>query len=157
MKASKGQLARIHIARKDLGLDEFVYRQILFNETGKRSAADLTYGQAKTVIEYFESAGWRPKNASPLTPQRSDASRPGFASPRQKRMIQGLWTDLSYAPKDRHAGALREFMNRISGVSDLRFLSSEGAAKVISALVAMQKTRDAGNRGKGDPGKEILE
>jgi hypothetical protein len=147
MKASKSQLARIHIAAKDLGLDDVVYRQILINETGKRSAADLTYGQARTVIEYFESAGWKPKNEGSgfnvehrtLNIERPSGQKNGFASPRELRMIQGMWADLSYAPKDRQQGALREFLSRKFGCSDLRFLSDIGAQKVINALVAMKR------------------
>jgi hypothetical protein len=158
-KASKNQLARIHIAAKDLGLDDVVYRQILINETGKRSAADLTYGQARTVIEYFEAAGWRPKTDRSGDGEKrghgDKKHRPGFASPRQVRMIQGMWADLSYAPKEKQAGALREFLHRIAGVSDLNFLSDVGAVKVISALLAMRKSHDAGKRGRGETGKEM--
>ena len=140
MKASKSQLARIHIAKKDLGLDEVVYRQILVNETGKQSAAEFTYWQAKKVLEYFEAAGWKPKlQDRGLRTEERERQRSGFAAPRQKRMIQGLWADLSYAPKEKQAGALREFMHKKFGVSDLQFLSAKGAPKVIAALQAMQR------------------
>ena len=138
MKASRSQLARIHIAAKDLGLDEVVYRQVLINETGKRSAGDLTYGQARTVIEYFEKCGWIGNAVQGPTSKVQGESRTGFASPRQIGMIRGLWADLSYAPKEKRDGALREFLWKRFRVSDLRFLSSEGASKVIVALQAMQ-------------------
>lgn len=139
MKVSKSQLARIHIAKKDLCLDDTVYRQILINETGKKSAALLSYGQAKTVIEYFEAAGWKPNGRHEARGERREyRKRDGFASPRQVGMIKGLWAELSYAPKERRDGALREFMHKKFGVSDLRFLSSEGAPKVINALLAMR-------------------
>lgn len=149
-KTNKSQLARIHIARKDLGLDELVYREVLFNETGKRSAADLTYLQAEKVLKYFEAAGWKPKVQDSGFPARGGIQggkqREGFASPKRLRMIEGLWADLSFAPKDRQKAALREFLWKRFHCSDLRFLTSEGAAKVINALLAMQKGRESVSR-----------
>ncbi len=142
MKASRSQLARIHIAAKDLALDELVYRQILFNETGKRSAAGFSYHQAKKVLDYFESVGWKPEFDERRTPNAervAEGQRPGFASPREKWMIKGLWADLSYAPKEKQQGALREFLWRRFHVSDLEFLSDTGAQKVINALLSMKE------------------
>lgn len=148
MRPNKSQLARIHIARKDLGLDELVYREVLFNETGKRSAADLTYLQAEKVLKYFEGCGWKPQGSSKLIAYSSkeNQQREGFASPRRLRMIEGLWADLSFAPKDRQKAALREFLWKRFRCSDLHFLTNEGAAKVINALLAMQKGRESVSR-----------
>ena len=39
MESRKSLMAKIHIAQKDLGLDEDTYRAMLFNLTGKISAA----------------------------------------------------------------------------------------------------------------------
>jgi hypothetical protein len=54
-----------------------------------------------------------------------------------------MWQEISRAPEGKErAVALRTFINRIAKVSDLRFLDSDGAGKVLNALKTMQ-TRES--------------
>lgn len=57
----RSQLAQIHIARKDLGLDEDTYRAMLMDVAGVDSAADLTAKGRRDVLARFESKGWKNK------------------------------------------------------------------------------------------------
>lgn len=66
------QLAQIHIAKSDLGLDDDTYRAMLMDVAGVDSAAKLNAKQRRAVLERFESKGWvnkkqkgRPKTVSP--------------------------------------------------------------------------------------------
>lgn len=57
------QLSKIHIAKKDLGLDDETYRALLVRVAGVRSAKDLTPRQAGAVLAEFTRLGWAPAQA----------------------------------------------------------------------------------------------
>lgn len=52
------QLAQIHIAKSDLGLDDDTYRAMLLDVSGVDSAAKLNAKQRAAVLERFISKGW---------------------------------------------------------------------------------------------------
>lgn len=54
------QLSKIHIAKKDLGLDDETYRALLVRVAGVRSAKDLTPRQTGAVLAEFTRLGWAP-------------------------------------------------------------------------------------------------
>lgn len=63
MKNRNQLLAAIHIGKKKLGLDDDVYRDMLENLTGKRSAKALNLNQLHDVIKHLDHLGFRsPKN-----------------------------------------------------------------------------------------------
>lgn len=59
-------LARIHLAAKELGLDKETYRALLKNTTGKESAADLGPGQRWKLMQELGRLG--AKSAAPAYP-----------------------------------------------------------------------------------------
>jgi len=68
-KRRKAMLAKIHIAKTDLGLEDHVYRDVLEREFDKRSAAKLTLAQLDTLLGIFRAWGWqspRDKKAAAL-------------------------------------------------------------------------------------------
>lgn len=135
------QKALLHVAKAKLGLTEEVYRDILRIHGGVESSKGLTWPGYQKVKKHLETLGFAAARLA-IAPYPSDEKkRPGFASPRRIRMIQGLWADLSYAPPAKRQAALREFMHKRFGVSDLRFLTEMGAANVINALLAMVKDK----------------
>jgi phage gp16-like protein len=56
------QLSKIHIAKKDLGLDEETYRSLLKRVTGATSAKDLGPMQVVAVLAELGRLGWQPKS-----------------------------------------------------------------------------------------------
>lgn len=125
----RAELAAIHVAVKQLGLDEATYRDFLFATTGHRSAAELSDGQRQQVIELLRSRGFK---------------RTAMAEKRQKRiadnsqlgMIQGLWRRLKYAgaltdPSERHLSA---FVKRRTGIQHAAWLNPQEANVVIESL-----------------------
>lgn len=56
-------LAKIHIAKAQLGLDDDTYRALLARVAGVRSAKDLTTRQVGAVLREFERLGFQPKPA----------------------------------------------------------------------------------------------
>jgi len=60
----KSELAQIHIAKQQLGLDEDTYRQMLWTVGRVTSARDLDHAGRKSVLDHMESRGWK-RHAKP--------------------------------------------------------------------------------------------
>jgi phage gp16-like protein len=52
-------LAKIHIAKKQLGLDELSYREMLFALTGVESSAQLDSGGRRKVLAHLRACGFK--------------------------------------------------------------------------------------------------
>jgi len=145
----KPELAKIHIAKKDLGLDDDLYSDIIANIGGAKSgsAKDLTnIGRAK-VLGHFRQLGWEKKGGSSGKMKYTDLDNNdgGRASGAQMRLIEALWNEVSYAgTEDAKKKALRTFLKNKTktassqGIEGIRFLSSWQAHKIIIALKAME-------------------
>lgn len=58
-KASRNQrLAAIHMGKKQLGLDDDIYRDMLEQVTGKRSAKDMSDDDLVKVIQHMDGLGF---------------------------------------------------------------------------------------------------
>lgn len=103
-------LAQVHIGRKELCLDEDVYRALLERLTGQRSAKDLNERALGSVVTELKRLGWKPKSGS--RPKRS-------ANP-QARKIWAMWSDLCKrkAVKVPTRAALRSLCKRLTGTED---------------------------------------
>lgn len=60
-KPTRQQMAMIHIAKKDLGLDDDAYRAMLFDLFGVRSSKDLNVSKAGELLWNLKQKGWKPK------------------------------------------------------------------------------------------------
>jgi phage gp16-like protein len=143
-------LAKIHIAKKDLGFDDETYRGLLYDRCGKRSAKELSDRQIVQVIRELVTKGWNPKQRKDTgTRGHGDAEKKKYedqkgdiysATPAQKRMIEAMWHDL-YRGND-EVKHLRQFLFCVAKVNDMRFLEVRGAHDVIEALKAMQNRKE---------------
>ena len=52
------ELAMIHCAKKELGLDDDLYRCVLKQVCGAESAADLDVANRRKLLAYFRGKGW---------------------------------------------------------------------------------------------------
>lgn len=80
VKARRSRLAKVHIAKKDLGLDDDTYRDLierLFPPA--RSASQLSNAQLLDLIQHFKQSGWSP------TTKRKTSNRADI------RLIYVLW------------------------------------------------------------------
>lgn len=73
-----GQIAKIHIAKAQLGLDDEEYRALLGRVAGVSSAKDLNPRQMGAVLAAFEALGWQPQ-----APKKQGRKRPKVAESRQ--------------------------------------------------------------------------
>ena len=60
----KALLAKIHIAKKDLCLDDGTYRDVLRRVTGKDSSSKMLISELERVIYEFGNLGWKPSAAA---------------------------------------------------------------------------------------------
>ena len=128
------ELAKIHIGKADLKLDDDTYRDIL-REAGKvESAADLDWKGRAAVLARFKELGWKATAAKKAT-RPGKPNRP-LADDAQSKMIRGLWIELHQlgAVRDSSEEALAKFAKRHTRVDTLQWASAENASKVIEAL-----------------------
>ena len=58
------ELAKIHIAKKDLAMDDDTYRAMLQAVAGVSSASALTPAGVNAVLAHLKRCGWKPKPAA---------------------------------------------------------------------------------------------
>lgn len=129
--ARRQLLAKVHMGKAALKMDEDVYRLLLNRVAGAGSAADLRVPQLVAVVEEMKHLGWSDK---PKAPKRA-GTRPQAADP-QSAKIRALWLALYHLGevKDPEEAALASFAQRQTGVAALQFLTVAQGRKVIEVL-----------------------
>jgi hypothetical protein len=132
LRNRKERLALIHIARKECGLDEVAYRDLLEGTAGVSSSADIEdEKQFEEVMKAFANLGFERKPSTRKRLPLREEQVGDYASRRQLYYIKGLW---ELASRARDEKSLRSMVKRIGHVEDLRFLSKRAASSVILAL-----------------------
>lgn len=126
----KRELAHIHIAKQQLGMDDDTYRQMLWTVARVNSAGDLDWKGRKDVLDHLKSKGFKVKPS-----KNAKTTRP-LASDEQSKKIRALWLDLhtAGAVRDPSEKALATYVKRMSKVGALQWLSSAQASAVIESL-----------------------
>lgn len=124
-------LAQIHIAKKDLALDDTTYRALLTRVAGVSSSKDLDGIGRGRVLAEFRRLGWANK---PKGRKRAGARRPA------QTMIAGkaraLWLSLYQLAEidDPSEQALAAFARRQTGLDDLAWITPAQGDSLIEAL-----------------------
>jgi phage gp16-like protein len=120
-------LAKLHIAKKQLGLDDDTWRDLLERETGKRSSKDMSDRERGRVLDVLKNHGFKPA---------SRGSRKGIEG-KYAPKLQALWIagyNLGLIRNNDDA-ALLAFVKRQTGIDHTRFLRfHDDASKAIEAL-----------------------
>ena len=127
----RAMLAKIHVAKKQLGLAEDDYRQILLDEAGRTSAGDCTEAELERVLKRFEALGFKP------LPKSGAATRP--AQHPVARKARALWISLYHlgAVDKPSEQALEAFARRQLKCEKLVWANQSHGYKLIEALKAM--------------------
>jgi hypothetical protein len=140
------QIKKIHTLKNVLAMADDLYRLSLQGLYGVTSSKELNQIQAADLIDFLETKAtelgvWE-CTIGPRKRLNGLGKRRGMASPGQLQKIEAQWQRVSRVeqPEER-AKALRHLVERISKVSDLRFLDTVGAGKVLNALKAMQREK----------------
>lgn len=125
---TNGMKATIHTLKARAGLDDETYRDLLFRETGHRSSTDLTALEASRVIDRLrESAG----ETAPAGGAVAGLDNP-IGGKLRALWIAGFDLGIIAVRNDR---AMLVFLERVAGVSHVRFLREPGeASKAIEGL-----------------------
>lgn len=120
-------IAAIHVAKKQLGLDDDTYRAALVQVTGISSAGEMSEAQRQKVLEHFRSKGFKAHSTGRRKPLEGR-----FAGKLQALWIAGWNLGLV---RDRDDRALLAFVKRQTGIDHVRFLRhGQDAMKAIEAL-----------------------
>lgn len=125
----KGDLAAIHVAKKNLGWDDDTYRDILWTVCHVRSSADLDFAGRRRFLAHL--AACQAKGAPKAQPAREKTPW----SP-QQRLVWACWQRLADAKlvehRDRHA--VEAWIKRQTGVDRLAWLNGPQLDLVLSSL-----------------------
>lgn len=134
----RAELAKIHIAKKQLCLDDGVYRAIIARVVGKMrsineaipdSAALLTKTERHALLKEFKQLGFKPRAARA-------AGTDHLADSPQARKIRAEWLELRNLGVLHNSSerSLRHFARGVVGVDALDWLTPEQANAVIEGL-----------------------
>jgi len=128
-------LAKVHIAKKQLGLAEDDYRAIVFQHCGSMSAADATEAQLAAIVQHFGQRGFK-ATAKGVPGRRA----PAVDTP-SARKARALWISLHHlgAVRNPSEQALEDFAKRQLGCEQWRWSDQSLAYRLIEALKAMAK------------------
>ncbi|QHA95811.1 gp16 family protein [Pseudomonas sp. J380] len=121
----------IHVARRELRMDDDTYRLLLAGMTGldgATSTADLSVPNLHKVLEQLKQRGFKVRpNKAQKRPMADDA---------QSKKIRSLWLELHGlgAVRDPSEAALAKFVQSMTRVSALQWLSTAQGSRVIENL-----------------------
>lgn len=126
----RSMLAKVHIAKKTLGLSDDDYQAVLLRVAGRTSAGDRTGAELDAVLKEFEAKGFSAK-ARPKGPRPAD--HPSAMKAR------ALWISLGQlgVVRDPSERALEAFAKRQLGCTRMAWADQAMIYKLIEALKSM--------------------
>lgn len=136
---SKGSLlAKVHVAKKDLGLDDETYRSVMERVTGRRSAGDCAVHELVRVVAEFRRLGWSPTGKKVVGGKGGKSGRPSHG----KAALMGKITAL-LAEGQRPDAYAEAIARRMYKRDKLEFCTPKELQGVITAL-----SKDAKRHGR---------
>ncbi|MAY77806.1 regulatory protein GemA [Citromicrobium bathyomarinum] len=140
----RSMIAKIHVARKQLQMEEDDYRQIVFDASGKTSSADCSDAQLEAIIDALKQRGFKPL---PRKGGQRGAQHP------VARKARALWISLHQlgAVRNESEAALETFAKRQLGCERLDWARQSDGYRLIEALKNMAEREGWAQRGpKGE-------
>ncbi|MEW5750322.1 gp16 family protein [Pseudomonas lactis] len=137
----------IHVARRELRMDDDTYRLLLAGMTGldgATSTADLSVPNLLRVLEQLKLRGFKVRpNNQPKRPLADDV---------QSKKIRSLWLTLHElgAVRDPSEAALAKFVLGMTRVSALQWLTTAQASRVIENLKQWLLRVESADSGRSD-------
>ena len=104
----------LFLLAKQRGMDNELLHSYVETQTGKQSITEVTTQEAKTLIDGL---------------QEKKQTVKGYITEKQLKYVKGLCQCLSWEEK-----ALRQFIEKQYGISNVNWLTSKQAAKLIEGL-----------------------
>lgn len=130
----KTLIAKIHIAKKELALDDATYRDVLERVTGKTSCKEMDLKELKAVVMDLKRLGFVPKQTAKT--QTDHGRRPTTTADKQPMLdkIEAILTDRGLHWHYAHGIAKKMFDKEL-----VTWLTTEQMHKVVQALSVYQK------------------
>ncbi len=104
----------LFVLAKQRGMDNELLHSYVETQTGKQSITEVTTQEAKTLIDGL---------------QEKKQTVKGYITEKQLKYVKGLCQCLGWGEK-----ALRQFIEKQYGISNVNWLTSKQAAKLIEGL-----------------------
>ncbi len=137
MPLANDKIKLVQVAKRQLRLTDDDYRAILEMVAGVVSSRDLDDDGFGRVMDHFNRLGFQS-----TSDRRNFGNRTGMASAGQVNLIRCLWSE--YTDGTGTDASLGKWLDRQFKVSALRFVTTDMAPKVISALKAMKSKKKVG-------------
>ena len=142
----KTLLAKIHIAKKDLGLDDGTYRDVLRRVTGKDSASLMLISELEKVIYEFGNLGWQPSAVA--KPKHGKKPKVGTDKPSRQAVMDKIEAIL--ADMGLHWNYAHGIARGMHKKEKLDFCTDDELHKVMQGLAVYQnrqrkKAKQEGN------------
>lgn len=136
----------VQVGRRTLGLDEETYRELLTQQSGKRSAADLTLQELDKVLVTMKAAGFKPTVKRPVKGSKQKRLSPAHGASvkaAEISVIRAVWITMHRHGllRDGSETALNHYverqtvrMNNGIGVAEVAWLSDTLAYRVLESL-----------------------
>ena len=130
----RAELAKIHLAKKQLGLKDEEYRALLMSIGKVTSSKDLDYMGRQHLLIKLQALGFKP--VAPPGKKGRKAWTPDAGS--QSSKILALWLELKRKGKldEPSDTALFAFVERMTGIKHPDWLKADQANDVIEGLKA---------------------
>lgn len=149
-KLNPDQLKKIHTLRRQIGMDEEQYRDMLKDNFSVESSKDLTLLQARDLLDRLDRILNGGQLKAPFKKWENYDGRAGMATAAQLRMVEAMWKDVSRqktAPE--REAALKEFLSSRFQIADITWMEKKHVQKVVKTLkVMLRQQRDAAEKAK---------
>lgn len=126
-------LAKIHIGKKALGLDDDTYRTLLERVTGKISSKDLSIKELEAVMAEMKRLGFTPKKKDIGRKPRVAAGRKALLS-----KVEAILADHKLPWSYAESMATRMFQRK-----KVEWLTTDQLHKLLQALIIYQTRRQS--------------
>lgn len=126
------ELAQIHIAKKQLALDDDTYRAMLWTVARAHSSGDLDFAGRSRVLEHLKRCGF-----APLQPKGGNAEWGWIdrAADDKRRMLRKIVALLRAATPPRGRAYADAMCGKMFHAARLEFCAPDQLHKLIAALV----------------------
>jgi len=148
MKINKGQIKKIHVLKRQLGLTDEEYGAAL-ESLGVISSKDLTHEEAALLIrrmiellpkelkqKYEENPKKLNKKYDNLEIRYNEQLKEHYATPKQLRMIEAMWMT-SPRVNNKTEEAFVKFVKRITGIDRMEWLLISDIRKIVKAIKSL--------------------
>lgn len=125
----------IHVGKRELGLDDEIYRALLMGSVQKDSTSAMSVLELERVLERMKRSGFKVRVKSARPPAQSRPGRPLAQYP-EARKVRALWLFLHQlgAVKNPSEEALAAYVKRIAKVDALQWTNGDQTEALIETL-----------------------